>query len=292
MQEYQDIIDVQIKLNRGINLFREEVLLKLTEESLLIIDQIEALGEPTRNKLISYTIDQVLKEIYRVNQYYNFDTQAKNDLEIIYENLYDDIKNKVFSREELVEKHYCRLKEWLNKTNPFAKDIYSSKNEKVEITPCFEYTPSLQLDILRINLSDIIEPVLDIGCGQQGILVSYMQKKGIDAFGIDRFPSNSPYIENADWLEYNYGIKKWGTIISNLGFSNHFTHHHLRADGCYIDYAKKYKLILESLQIGGSFHHAPDLPFIEQYLDSKTYNVKTESLGQNNYKSTIIKRLS
>lgn len=292
MQEYQNKINSQIKLNEGINLFREEVLLKLSKESLLIIDQIESLGESAKRNLIDYTINKVLEEFYRINQYYNFNKQAKNNLRIIYENLYTDVKDKIFSNEELALRHYSRLKEWLFATNSFADKVYSTKNDRVEAVPCFEYIPSLQLDILKINLSDMIEPVLDIGCGQQGSLVLYMRDKGVEAFGIDRFPSESPYIQNADWLEYDYGIKKWGTIISNLGFSNHFVHHHLRADSNYIDYAKKYMLILESLQIGGSFHYAPDLSFIEEYLDNKIYEIKSENIGHNNYKSTIIKRLS
>lgn len=84
MHQYQDIIDSQIKLNKGINLFREEVLLKLSKDSLLIIDQIETLGEPTKSDLIDFIIDQVLEEFYRINQYYNFNIQARNDLKIIY----------------------------------------------------------------------------------------------------------------------------------------------------------------------------------------------------------------
>lgn len=62
-------------------------------------------------------------------------------------------------------------------------------------------------------------------------------------------------------------MKKWGTIVSNLGFSNHFNHHNLREDGNFIKYAKTYMNILYSLKPGECFHYAPDLPFIEKYLD-------------------------
>ena len=77
-----------------------------------------------------------------------------------------------------------------------------------------------------------------------------------------------------DWLEYDYGEEKWGTIISNLSFSNHFNHHNLRENGNYIEYGKTYMNILYSLKIDGSFHYAPDLPFIEKYLDGNQFELK------------------
>jgi hypothetical protein len=70
-----------------------------------------------------------------------------------------------------------------------------------------------------------------------------------------------------------------GTITSNLGFSNHFNHHHLRKDGHFIEYAKTFMDILNSLKIGGSFYYAPDLPFIEKYLDRVKYRIKTHNIG-------------
>jgi hypothetical protein len=49
--------------------------------------------------------------------------------------------------------------------------------------------------------------------------------------------------------------------------------------------------ILKSLKIGGSFHYAPDLPFIELYLDEKQYQVAKHGIGQFEFKTTTIKRL-
>jgi len=76
-----------------------------------------------------------------------------------------------------------------------------------------------------------------------------------------------------------------------LDFQIIFQHHHLRSDGNFIGYAKKYMDILSSLKIGGNFHYAPDLPFVEQYLDNDKYQVTKHSIGNYEFKSTKIKRL-
>jgi hypothetical protein len=135
------------------------------------------------------------------------------------------------------------------------------------------------------------EPVLDIGCGVKANLVKYLRQNRIEAYGIDRFVIENSYLDNSDWFEYDFNKMKWGTIISNLGFSNHFLHHHLRTDGSFIDYAKQYMKILNSLKIGGSFHYAPDLPFVEQYLDSNRFHLIKQNIGNYGFKSIGIKRL-
>lgn len=114
----------------------------------------------------------------------------------------------------------------------------------------------------------------------------------MEAYGIDRFSENSDMLHNADWLEYDYGKSRWGTIISNLGFSNHFYHNHLRKDGDYVLYAKKYMDILQSLKPGGCFHYAPALPFIEQFLNDKEYQVSNFEIEGLDYKASIVKRIA
>lgn len=293
MDNLLNVIDNQISTNKGINLFFEgENLFEFSSESILAIEQIINIGELPKSLLIDYTINKVLQEFYRINQYYNFDSQSKVELREIYTTLFDELKAKTDSNEELARIHYSRLKKWLQSSAPFSEKIYSSKEECVEPIHCYEYSPELQLDILQINTTQLTEPVLDIGCGEHGLLVKFLRNIGIEAYGIDRYLSDTSYIVNTDWLEYDYGINKWGTIISNLGFSNHFMHHHLREDGNFIDYAKKYMQILNSLEIGGSFHYAPDLPFIEQYLDSKQYKLSFKELNNQRYKSVVVTRLS
>ena len=245
----------------------------------------------SENLLIDYLTSRAIQEFSKINQYYTFDKQAHLNLKSLYVDLFTNIKNREFSIESIAEKHYDNLIKWLQETNSFAEKIYTSKGEMIESVACSEYSPDLQIEILQIDINQLIEPVLDVGCGKQGNLVLFLRQNDIDAYGFDRFAYDNLALSNSDWFEYKFEKDKWGTIISNLGFSNHFQHHHFRKDGNFIDYAKKYMDILNSLKIGGNFHYAPDLPFVEQYLDKDKYQLTKHSIGNYEFKSTRIKRL-
>jgi hypothetical protein len=289
MNSVFSIVDNQISINRNINLFYEKELFRFSQNFLDEISNIEIDSIISFNYIIDNVTNNILKEFYRVNQYYSFDEEAKQELKLIYTDLYNQIKQKAYSKEYLACNHCKRLKVWLQKANPFAEKIYPSTRKIVTIAPCFEYTPALQLEILKLDLSQLIEPVLDLGCGQKGYLVNYLRERGIESYGIDRYDSDCQFIINSDWLKYDLGVEKWGTIISNLGFSNHFLHHHLREDGKYIDYAKKYMSILNSLKPNGKFHYAPSLPFIEQYLDRNKFSLTVEKTVK--CRTTIIRKV-
>lgn len=293
MEKYIKNIDKQIEFNQGKNIFLADngTTLKFVNETIKAISEINELSNDSEMILIDYATDKALEEFCRINQYYTFNSQAKNDLRHIYNVLFSSIKENGYSIETISKNHYQNLLLWLRKTNPFAEKLYSNDETNFRPVACSEYQADLQVDILKIDTKAIMEPVLDIGCGKQGNLVNFLCKHGIETFGIDRFSFTDSNLMSSDWLEYNYGIEKWGTIISNLGFSNHFKHHNLREDGNYIEYCKKYMDILKSLKIGGRFHYAPDLPFIEQYLDCRQFKIEKYDIGDYDFKATIITRL-
>lgn len=294
MKMYQDHIDRQFEFNQGKNLFYNGILnsLRFSPTTLNAIEKIDLFDSDTENLLIDNLTHRAVQEFCKVNQYYTFDKQAYLILRSLYVDLFANIKKRKSSIESIAEMHYENLIKWLQETNSFAEKIYSSKGEMIESVACSEYSPDLQIDILQIDIDQIIEPVLDIGCGKLGNLVLFLRQKGIDAFGFDRFAYDNLALGSSDWLEYKFGKDKWGTIISNLGFSNHFQHHHFRNDGNFMEYAKKYVDILNSLKIGGTFHYAPDLPFVEQYLDKDKYQLTTCNIGNYEFRSTRIKRLN
>ena len=168
--------------------------------------------------------------------------------------------------------------------------MYRQQAEMLEQVPCSEYSAALQLSLLHIDLGLIQDPILDIGCGLNCTLVRHLNAMGFEAMGIDRFSDTSPNCRKADWLEYNYGHKKWGTIVSHLGFTNHFKHHHLRIDGNYLEYAKKYMQILEALKTGGRFYYSPELPFIEEYLDRNRFEIIHYNTNDAGIQTTVILR--
>lgn len=291
MKEFLENIDKQIEFNQNKNIFLDNLdIFKFAKETVIAISNVDQLKSNTKPFLINYATDKAIEEFCRVNQYYSFDLKAKNNLKGIYSDLFEDIQLNKFSIEDLSKRHFEKLRSWLKESNSFAEKIYKNADKKVTPVACFEYTPELQISILKIDINTLINPFLDIGCGANGHLVNYLKDQGVDAHGIDRYVFPYSNFETADWLEYNYGKERWGTIVSNLGFSNHFNHHNLRKDGKYIEYGKTYMNILHSLKIGGSFHYAPDLPFIENFLDYDCFTITKYVVNRYDFKATIIKR--
>ena len=292
MKKLKKSIDKQLEFNQDKNILLENPdLLRFTEETIASALENNNLDPGSRHMLINYAADKTMEAFYRVNQYYSFDADAKDELRGIYADLLDGFCSGTPAPEDISRSHYDKLRKWLKKSNPFSEKIYAGAGNKIEPVPCAEYSQALQVDVLRIDAEQVMQPVLDVGCGSNAYLVKYLASQGLEVYGIDRCSFGSSNLMTADWLEFKYGTQKWGTIISNLGFSNHFNHHHLRADGNYIAYAKTYMNILHSLKIGGTFHYAPDLPFIEMYLDKQKFSVEKHDINDCEFRLTIITRL-
>jgi hypothetical protein len=119
---------------------------------------------------------------------------------------------------------------------------------------CSEYSPTLQLEVLGLTV-EMVEPVLDVGCGAAAALVHTLRAAGRMAEGIDREAPADAIV--ADWLQFDYGVDRWGTVISHLGFSLHLLHHHLAGRAAAFVHAEVYMQILRSLRVGGVFAYAP-----------------------------------
>lgn len=292
MQEIISVIENQLRESRGKNIYYEiPGLLSFNNNTIQSIFELDYISSDECKFLIEYTTNKAIKEFCRVNQYFAFSSESRCDLKKVYSDLLSAICEKKLSVELISEKHFLMLKKWITKHNSFAEKMYSGADEKLDVVPCSEYNPEFQLQILGIAGIELMSPILDIGCGQSGNLVNYLVANGYKAIGIDRYSITTQNITQADWLEYNYGEQQWGTIISNLGFSNHFRHHNLRNDGDFITYAKTYMNILQSLRFGGSFFYAPDLPFVEEYLDSKKFSLKKNKIEDYEFLSSQIIRI-
>lgn len=265
-----------------------------TAESLL--EKFKRPDIKSEKSLIDYLTDEALQKFCTMNQYFSFNTKSVEELKLIFAGLNEKIKaidsqTDQDTLEQLTHEHNQELNNWLVQTNAFAGKMYAPDQDTVQTVPCSEYAPDLQLEILQIDLKKLRQPVLDVGCGREINLVNYLREKEFEIYGIDRFDNNNPYYQKCDWLEYDFGTQKWGSIISNLGFSNHFIHHNLRVDGNYREYARKYMEILDSLQSGGSFYYAPDLPFIEKHLDRFKYECTTFNIPGYKFKASRVTRI-
>jgi hypothetical protein len=293
MKIFQDSIDQQFEFNKGKNLFYHGIIgsLKFSPATVEAIDKIDLIDTDSKELLIDYLTNTALQAFCELNQYYTFDTLAKQALRELYTDLFENIKSHRFHIDAIAEKHYEHVIKWLQETNSFAEKIYASKGETLGSVACSEYSSELQIEILQLDINSIACPVLDIGCGKEGSLVKYLRQHGIEAYGFDRFADDATFLWKSDWFEYKFEKDKWGTITSNLGFSNHFQHHHFRNDGNFIEYAKKYMEILASLKLGGCFRYAPDLPFVEMYLDEDKFRIMKHKVGSYHFKSVIVQRL-
>lgn len=285
-------IDRQIEFNKGKNIFSETPgTFRFTDDTLDNVSSIKEVHVGAENFLAAYAADRAMEEFCRINQYFSFKTSSRKELRQLYTDLLVQFRKRAGATEEIAKNHYWNLKDWLTKYNPFAEQLYIHAGINLEPVACSEYSPGLQVDIFHFDIDKLLQPVLDIGCGIHGNLVKALNDKGIETYGMDRFAFSSEFLFTSDWLEFDYGTKKWGTIISNLGFSNHFQHHNLREDGDYVEYAKTYMNILHALKIRGSFHYAPDLPFIEQYLDKNQFKLAVNKIDRYKFTSTTIQRL-
>lgn len=138
---------------------------------------------------------------------------------------------------------------------------------------CAEYPATLQLRLLGLDIATLPEPILDLGCGEHCGLVRALRARGKYALGVDRLAAVGDGVSVGDWFSIPLAPKMWGTIISHLGFSHHFNHHHLCPGGEVTRYAQRYMAILRALRPAGSFIYAPGLPFIEDLLPTATYQV-------------------
>jgi len=285
-QEILDSVKIQLEHNSNKNLFYngENDNLTLSQKTIEFIEnKKDDLREYLRNNIKPWPLnkitDQALEVFYKSNQYISFTSNDISRLQVLYKEFFNNIflyvnSESLLPLSNIVSAHYNNLKEWIAETNPFIK-IVNKNTPYVQEVICSEYSSQLQLSLLDLDVDTLKEPVLDIGCGLNANLVLFLRKNGIEAFGIDRLKkSKSGFITKADWLEYDFGTEKWGTVISNMSFTNHFVHHHFRNDGRFKEYAVQYHNIINSLIHKGSFIYSPSLPFIEEFIDLSHFNIE------------------
>lgn len=144
-----------------------------------------------------------------------------------------------------------------DQVGPEPADVVSSR-----------YSPGLQLEAL--GRPPTVPPLLDVGCGD-GALVGHLRGRGVDATGLDLDGTGDVLM--GDWLTFDYGHRRWHTVVSHLAFSLHFLHHELRRSDRALTYGRTYVRILTSLRRGGTFAYVPSLPFIEVALDPSAWEV-------------------
>ena len=134
MENFKKNIDKQIEHNKGKNLFKTDSVknMQFISETLNTIEDIGTIDIDTENILIDYATDKCLEEFCRINQYLSFSNVDRTKLRIIYADLFKSIKNKDETISQISKNHYQNLKSWIQNSNPYTKDIYTNKGEKLE----------------------------------------------------------------------------------------------------------------------------------------------------------------
>ena len=167
----------------------------------------------------------------------------------------------------ILQTHHQRLRLILSSYCVTSQPGDLRRNPLLKTVPCAEYSPQFQLHLLGLEEVDLINPILDIGCGEMGRLVLYLKDKGYSVIGVDRLVPSSPDFIQQDWFAFDYGVNRWSTIIAHQSFSTHFIHAHLHNFERAEQFAALYMKILSGLRAGGVFCYAPGLPFIEEHLE-------------------------
>jgi hypothetical protein len=136
-----------------------------------------------------------------------------------------------------------------------------------------EYSADLQLKVLNLKLAEVSEPILDVGCGKDAMLVQLFRQHGMSAIGIDLDAKPQVGGVSVDWFQFPFVPGYFGTIVAHLSFTLHFLKHHLDPSGDAERFAKQYMAMLRALKVGGRMTYAPGLPFIERLLPAREYSV-------------------
>lgn len=248
------------------------------------------------NSFAEHMSELITKTLQDINQFLIFNSAGKNAVKKVYKQFLGSVKNLCLKSDLKAEditavflQHYINLRDALITTNGTKVFEQYKLSPIVSKKVCSEYSPQFQIEVLGINLKELKEPVLDLGCGQSAGLVKYLARLGIDAYGADRNAEAHPRLFSKDWFDFELVPAHWGTIISHMALSNHIRH--AKQHGKVKEYTAKYHEILRSLKRGGAFIYAPGLKELENSLP-KTYHVQRITVSENkNLYSTHVSKI-
>jgi len=226
------------------------------------------------DEAITFAMLSFLDSLHSVNPYLQISGPKIAALELIYRQTFHHIKQSGEIDAILKTYHYPALACWLGPLYPpeFRQGLRASPVVREVVYG--EYSAQLQIELLGLDFTHLKSPVLDIGCGRQAHLAKHLYTLGFDVHGIDsRLKARAPYLKQADWFDYGFETEKWGTIISNMAFTNHLNYAYRHDSTQLKAYLLKAREIFASLALGGSFYYAPGLPFIEDKLPREHYRI-------------------
>jgi hypothetical protein len=242
------------------------------------------------DELTEFCIRSTKQYTYGRNQFIHYPKQYEQLLQAGYRDLIGQFKQLVAEANSqrqlehelcaLLRQHHQRLRLILSTYCASYHPDGAEQHPLLQTVACEEYSAEFQLQVLNCDLQTLREPILDVGCGTAARLVRYLRGRGREAFGLDRLPPEEAYCWTGDWLSFDYGVERWGTVTAHHSVSTHFIRHHRHQTRDAALYASLFLRILASLAPGGSFHYAPGLPFFEEHLEVLPgYNVEKAEIA-------------
>ena len=291
------IIEEQLSTNRGKNLlyFHPEKLFEVNSGFVSQLKDIADTGVPEEYEhnfeyFVSQAVDKLVREVLLINQYIQITPDKLAEAENIYRNTWKQIKQRGDIEKVLMETHFPSLGRWISSLYPDELAIPMRQHKFLNNVVCEEYSAEFQLKLLDVSPNTLKAPVLDIGCGSKGSMVKFLREKDIPAWGIDRMiKEQNSYLINSDWFSFDYGIKKWGAVISNAALSNHIVYASEYDKLLFTKYITLFKKIIGSMKPGGKIILAPWPDVIEELINSDigTWRKKSVDFGFYTGKITI-----
>jgi hypothetical protein len=229
------------------------------------------------NELVEHCIDSTKRYTYERNQFVNFTAEYDELLNAEYADFIRQIRSALRNSEDkaslgtemvsILQVHHERLRLVMVSYCVTYQDNDLHKNPLLRTVPCEEYSTPFQLSILGLTLDELIEPVLDVGCGSNGALVNYLREHGICAYGVDRLAPEGPYFFRNDWFGFDYSSQAWGSVLAHQSLSTHFIYAYLQQPVSIEKFAKLTMKILSGLHKNSYLSYAPGMPFFEKQIE-------------------------
>lgn len=268
----------------------KERIVSLIHENILLYQGIN-----TDNQIQKYTgliYNQFVKECVQNNQYISLSNETIDTINDIYKYLVMNLRQlsgKKYETDDLrkiVETHRDKL------ISAIQNNEYEDKQDQLFI-PCAEYTGEFQNEILRTDIHQLNEPIIDIGCGISYELIKLLRRNGYsEVYGLDQYVSNDSRIVCSNWFDYKFHKATWGTIIAHMSFSNHLRRSIINNDDYKEKYIEKYYEMLFSLKLGGMFIYTPSVKVLEDKIDRTEYEIQYyRNLNDSNLDTVYIRKL-
>lgn len=292
LEEMSKVMENQFVTNMNKNIFCNTNQLSFDKDTLSSLSKLRKYIHLLSKEQIDFMAynyqHQFLDQFYKVNQYLYFNKSSKQYIRSLYLTLLNELKDLTQPVDEIEDRHYQRISTFIKNSNPSVYQMNHNNKKIAQQFVCAQYSGEFLCNLLKLSQLKIKGPVLDIGCGLHGNLVTYLQKLNIEAYGIDRETSANE-CSSIDWFVFDYGSNQWNTIISNLSFTSHFLYHHLQNEEIANQYASTYMKILDSLTKNGQWIYAPSIDFFEGLLPKERYQIERTPIHKDFSKTVITK---